>query len=240
MSFVERGDARLHYDVEGEGFPVFTLAPGGPRSANDVWQRIPWNPRERLRDEYQVIGMDQRNAGASRAPIAASDGWHTYLADQLAVLDHLGVEQCHLLGMCIGGPFIFGLLAAAPGRFRSAVLLQPVGLDGNREVFHDLFDGWAREVRGAHPEADDATFASFRANLWDGPDFAITASREQVAACATPLLVMMGDDQYHPQSVSREIARLAPNATLVERWKSDDVLAATDATIRAFLARRTP
>jgi pimeloyl-ACP methyl ester carboxylesterase len=240
MSFVARESARLHYDVEGEGFPVFALAPGGLLSANDFWRRTPWNPRERLRDTYRVIGIDQRNAGASRAPIAASDGWATYAADQLAVLDHLGVERCHLLGMCIGGPFAFALLTAAPQRFCSAVLLQPVGLDGNRDVFYKMFDGWAADVRGEHPEADDAAFASFRENLWGGRDFVITATREQVAACATPLLVMMGNDEYHPSSVSREIARLAPNATLVEQWKDEASLGTTDATIRAFLARHTP
>lgn len=240
MSFVARESARLHYDVEGEGFPVFALAPGGLRSANDFWQRAPWNPRARLRDAHRVIGMDQRNAGASRAPIASSDGWATYAADQLAVLDHLGVERCHLLGMCIGGPFAFALLTAAPQRFCSAVLLQPVGLDGNRDVFYKMFDGWAADVRGEHPEADDATFASFRENLWGDRDFVITATREQVAACATPLLVMMGNDEYHPSSVSREIARLAPNATLVEQWKDEASLGATDATIRAFLAHHTP
>ncbi len=240
MSFVERGDARIHYDVEGDGYPVFVLAPGGMRSANELWRRAPWDPRERLRDTYRVIGMDQRNAGASRAPIAASDGWADYAADQLAVLDRLGVRECHLLGMCIGGPFACGLLTAAPGRFRSAVLLQPAGLDGNRGAFQAMFDAWAEGVRAEHPEADDAAFASFRANLWGGRDFVFTATREQVAACETPLLVLMGNDEYHPPSVSREIARLAPSATLVERWKDEASLPAADAAIRAFLARHTP
>jgi pimeloyl-ACP methyl ester carboxylesterase len=239
MSFVDRGDAHLHYDVEGDGFPVFTLAPGGLKSTHDAWNRAPWNPRLRLRDHYQIIGMDQRNAGSSRAPIAASNGWQTYVDDQLAVLDHLGVEQCHLLGMCIGGPFVMGLLMTAPRRFRSAVLLQPVGLEDNRATFYGLFDSWVAEVRTQHPEADQAAFDSFRSNLWDG-EFVPTATRAQVAACPTPMLVLMGNDQYHPQSTSREIARLAPNATLIERWKDDDdALAATDAAIRAFLAEHT-
>jgi pimeloyl-ACP methyl ester carboxylesterase len=239
MSFVERGDAHLHYDVEGDGVPVFTLAPGGLRSAHELWARAPWNPRVRLRDGHQVIGLDQRNAGSSRAPITSLDGWHTYAADQLAVLDHLRVERCHLLGMCIGGAFVLGLLKAAPTRFLSAVLLQPVGLEQNRDTFYKLFDAWAADMRPQHPEADDAAFTSFRSNLWD-KDFAFTATREDVAACTTPLLVMMGNDEYHPSSVSREIAQLAPRATLVERWKDAEVLDATDVTIRTFLAGHSP
>ncbi|MEE2672444.1 MAG: hypothetical protein VX466_01530 [Myxococcota bacterium] len=39
--------------------------------------------------------------------------------------------------------------------------------------------------------------------------------------CETPLLVLMGDDLYHPQVTSREVADLAPNAELVERWNDD-------------------
>ena len=62
----------------------------------------------------------------------------------------------------------------------------------------------------------------------------------QAAECQTPLLVLMGDDQYHPQSTSRELAALAPHATLIERWKDDEVLDATDITIKSFLAEHTP
>jgi len=239
MTFLERADARIHYEVEGDGFPVFTIAPGGLRSAHALWDKMPWNPRVALADTYQVIGMDQRNAGSSRAPITAGDGWGTYLADQLAVLDELGIERCHVLGMCIGGPFVAGLLMAAPHRFVSAVLLQPVGIDGNRATFYELSDGWRDDVRADHPEASDADFESFRSNMWDS-EFVLTATRDQIAACATPLLVMMGNDQFHPQSTSREIAELAPDVQFVERWKDDDVLNETDATIKAFLAKHTP
>ena len=236
---LERDDARIHFDVEGEGYPVFAIAPGGLRSANDAWNKMPWNPRAALAGSYQVIGMDQRNAGRSTAPVTAADGWSTYCADQIAVLDELEIERCHLLGMCIGGAFVAALLLAAPERFTAAVMLQPIGIDGNRQTFYELADGWWDEVRAAHPEATQADFESFRSNLWDG-EFVLTATREQIATCTTPLLVMMGNDQYHPQSTSREIASLAPDARFVERWKDDDVLPDTDATITAFLAEHTP
>jgi pimeloyl-ACP methyl ester carboxylesterase len=241
MAFLDHGDARIHYEVSGrdDGFPVFTIAPGGMRSEIAWWANAPWRPLEALADDYRLIAMDQRNAGSSTAPVSTADGWATYADDQIAVLDHLGIESCHVVGMCIGGPYIAGLLQQAPERFVSAVMLQPVGVDGNREVFVEMFDGWAAEKAPDHPEADEATWASFRSNMWDG-GFVLTASRDEVATWETPLLVLMGDDQYHPQSTSREIARLAPHATLVERWRDDDVLEDTDATITSFLAEHTP
>lgn len=241
MAFFDHGDVRIHYEVSGrdDGFPVFTLAPGGMRSEIGRWANAPWRPLEALVDDYRLIAMDQRNAGSSSAPVSGADGWGTYTADQLAVLDHLGIESCHVVGMCIGGPYIAGLLQRAPERFVSAVMLQPVGVDGNRDAFVEMHDGWTAEMAPDHPEADEVAWTSFRSNMWDG-EFVLTATPRDVQAWQTPLLVLMGDDQYHPQSTSREIARLAPHAKLIERWRDDDVLADTDATIRAFLAEHTP
>jgi pimeloyl-ACP methyl ester carboxylesterase len=239
MASFERDGATIHYDVEGDGFPVLLIAPGGMRSSNDVWTRMPWNPRAALAGSHTVIGMDQRNAGRSTAPVSADDGWATYTADQLALLDHLGIEECHVLGMCIGGPYIVGLLRAAPQRFRSAVMLQPVGIDDNRHALEEMFDEWAAGLRADHTEVDEAGWSSFRTNMWGG-EFVLTGGPDDVAAIDTPILLLKGDDLYHPAATSEAIAAAAPNVTYVERWKDDEVLGRTDATIKEFLAAHTP
>ena len=241
MTAFEHGDAVIHYDDEGlpDGFPVLLIAPGGMRSTNAKWNEMPWNPRTELADRFRVIGMDQRNAGRSTAPVTADSGWTTYRDDQLALLDELGIERCHVVGMCIGGPYLAGLLTSAPERFASAVLLQPVGIDGNRDAFYDIFDRWTAEIAESHPEADDSDWSSYRSNMWDG-DFVLTATREDMAAVEVPMLVAMGDDVYHPQSTSREIAALAPDVVFLEHWKDEGSLPAADAAIKNFLAGHTP
>lgn len=187
-----------------------------------------------------MIALDQRNAGRSEAPVEASDGWHVYSADHVALLDHLGIEQCHVLGGCIGGSFGLGLIEAAPGRVRSAVLQQPIGSTGeNREVFYALFDGWAQELATQRPELELAGLARFRERLYGG-DFVFNVSRDFVRGCSTPLLVLMGNDVYHPSEISREIVQLAPHAELVERWKEPDVLPQTVERVREFLHAHTP
>lgn len=239
MPQLVRDDVTIRYEVAGDGFPVLLIAPGGMRSTVEFWGRMPWDPTTTLTEGYRVVGMDQRNAGQSWAPVTAADGWATYTADQLALLDHLGIECCHVIGMCIGGPYVMGLLRAAPERFASAVMLQPIGLDANREAFHEMFDGWRAEVADAHPEADEAAWTSFRSNMYDG-DFLFNTDRDEAVAVSTPILLLMGDDLYHPQSVSRQLADLLPDVTFVEHWKDDEVIADTDATIRRFLAAHTP
>jgi pimeloyl-ACP methyl ester carboxylesterase len=240
MRSFSRGEIRIAYEVHGAGYPVLLLAPGGMRSNIGFWQRTPFNPILELREHFQVIAMDQRNAGASSAPVHASDGWHTYAEDQLALLDELGIERCHLFGGCIGGAFALALIDRAPTRVSAAVLQQPIGRsDSNRETFHALVQGWAEELLRERPELTAEALASLESNLYDR-DFAFSVTGEQVARCSVPLLVLRGDDQYHPSAVSEEIARIAPRAELIRAWKTGDDLAQAVTRVRAFLLEHTP
>jgi pimeloyl-ACP methyl ester carboxylesterase len=233
------GPVELYYEERGSGYPVLLIAPGGMRSAVDFWDRAPWNPLADLADSFRVIAMDQRNAGRSTAPITADDGWHSYARDQLALLDHLGIDRFHTAGMCIGGPFCMGLVAAAPERVVSAVLFQPIGLQDNRQAFFDMFDNWADELKPKRPEVPADAWERFKHNMYAG-DFLFNVDRDFAARCETPLLVLCGNDLYHPQQISRELAELAPNAELVDRWKEGSDQVAARRRVREFLQAHTP
>jgi pimeloyl-ACP methyl ester carboxylesterase len=239
MSIFTRGDIKLYYEEHGKGFPLLLIAPGGMRSSVSFWEKTPWNAITQLAPHYRVIAMDQRNAGQSTAPIRATDSWQVYTEDQLALLDHLGVDRFHVAGMCIGGSYCMGLIQAAPKRVASAVMFQPIGMLDNRQAFLDMFDGWAKEQQPAHPEATSAAWEKFKQTMYGG-DFLFNVSREFVAQCSTPLLVLLGNDLYHPEATSREIATLAPSATLIERWKEPEHHAAAKAAVERFLAQHTP
>jgi pimeloyl-ACP methyl ester carboxylesterase len=239
MPTFERDDIILHYIEQGEGFPILLFAPGGMRSAASFWKNSPWNPVTELSDRFRVIAMDQRNAGRSTAPVRDDDGWHSYTADHVALLDHLGIDRCHLIGGCIGGPYCFGVMQAAPDRVASAVLQQTIGAHDNRPAFYEMFDSWAQEIAADHPEATEETWRAFRSRMYDG-DFLFNVDREFVRSCEVPILVLMGDDLYHPQVISREVAELAPKAELVERWQEADVVGQTVARVRSFLEANSP
>jgi pimeloyl-ACP methyl ester carboxylesterase len=239
MPIFKRDDIELYYEEHGAGFPVLLIAPGGMRSAVSLWEKTPWNPIEHLSPNYRVIAMDQRNAGRSVAPVQVTDGWHVYTADQLALLDHLSVDRFHVAGMCIGGPYIMGLIQAASHRVASAVVFQTIGLDDNRQVFFELFDSWANELKPTRPDVSEATWESFKQSMFSG-DFLFNVSRAFVSRCQTPLLVLLGNDQYHPESSSRELATLAPNATLIEHWKKPEHHPAAKKAVEEFLAKHTP
>jgi len=240
MPTLRRGETTIEYEVHGAGFPLLLLAPGGMRSATAIWGRAPYHPIKEFAGQYRVIAMDQRNAGGSRAPISAADGWHSYAEDQLALLDELEVERCHLLGGCIGGAFALSLIARAPSRVASAVLQQPIGYSGtNRDVFYELFDGWAAELKQTRTDISDEALPPFRSRMYDG-DFVFSVSRESVAACPVPLLVLRGNDVYHPSAISEEIARLAPRAEFIHDWKTDADLPRAVAHVGQFLSEQSP
>ncbi len=240
MPWLERDDLQLYYEEHGAGFPLLLFAPGGMRSSIAFWRRSPWDPIASLQSDFRVIALDQRNAGRSRAPITAGDGWASYRADHLALLDHLEIERCHLLGGCIGGSYCLGLIEAAPERVAAAVLQQPIGFDGNnRQLFDAMFEHWAEELRPQRAEVEPAAWTAFRERMYGG-EFVFNVSRDFVRGCRTPLLVLMGNDPYHPAETSREIARLAPEAELIERWKEPDAVPETIRRVRAFLQAHTP
>lgn len=237
MPQFKQGALDLHYECYGDGFPVLLFAPGGMRSAAGFWESSPWNPIKVLQENFRVIAMDQRNAGTSHGPITAEDSWDTYTQDHLDLLDHLEVDQCHLVGGCIGGAFSFNFLRRSPERVAAAVIQQSIGLDDNRQAFYEMFDGWADDQKTSRPALTTEMLSSFRSNLYDH-DFVFSASETDVQACAQPLLVLMGQDLYHPESVSRKIAALAPNAILIDSWKDDGQL--TGELAKNFLLQHLP
>lgn len=237
MPTLEHGPATLRYETWGDGPPVLLLAPGGLRNSRiETWAAAPWNPIEVLSARHRVIAMDQRNTGTSFAPIAAGDGWSSYLDDQLAVMDHLGIERFAVLGMCIGGAFIMKLLETVPQRISAAVALQPIGQVDNRDAFRGIFDDWRASIEGEHPEADDAAWASLWSNLFGGDDLLWSVPDAALPAIHTPLLVLRGKDQYHPSRASEHLAATAPAATLIEQWKEPEQVPAARAAVDAFLA----
>ena len=236
MPIFKRDDIHLNYEEFGSGFPILFIAPGGMRSSIPIWKEQSWNPIEQLASRYRVIAMDQRNAGQSTAPIRASDGWQVYREDQLALLDHLVVDRFHVVGMCIGGPYGMGLIQAVPQRVASFVVFQSIGLHNNRDVFFGLFDSWADELKPNRPEVSEDIWAAFKNAMFQG-DFLFNVSREFVSQCQTPMLVLQGNDQFHPAEISIEIASMAPNATLIEFWQEPEHQTAAKQQIERFLAR---
>ena len=147
MPLFERGATTIYYEEHGRGFPLLLLAPGGMLSTVAMWPHAAINPLEVYGDDFRLIAMDQRNAGQSTGPLDVGDPWGSYVGDQLALVDHLGIDTFGVMGCCIGGAFILKLLQRAPARVVAAVLEQPIGIaEGNAVLFDKMWRSWGRGV----------------------------------------------------------------------------------------------
>jgi len=232
----------IHYEVHGSGYPVLLFAPGFLSSRIERWRTNParpgvpqdWlDPIAELADRFQLIALDVRNAGQSRATLGPHDDWTTYAADHLALLDHLGVSLCHVMGACIGVSFALSLVAARPKLVSALVLQNPIGIGtGSRAPIDGEYDKWADEVSG-WPNIDAAQIPGFHGRMFGG-DFIFSVSREFVRDCAIPTLLMPGDDAVHPADVSADLAK-ARDVTIVAPWKGAQHREAAMQRVREFL-----
>jgi pimeloyl-ACP methyl ester carboxylesterase len=246
MPMLDVDGGQIHYAVHGTGYPVLLFAPGFLSSRIERWRTNParpgvpqdWlDPTAELADSFRLIALDVRNAGESRVVLRSGDDWTSYTADHLALLDHLGIVRCHVMGACIGVSFALALAEARPGLVSALVLQNPIGLSSeNRAALDGEFDRWAAEVRD-WPNVDPALLAGFRQRMFGG-DFIFAVSREFVRDCRIPTLLMPGDDLVHPTEISVELAR-APRVEVLAPWKGENRVRAMD-RVRAFLVAHRP
>jgi pimeloyl-ACP methyl ester carboxylesterase len=248
MPLLTRPDGEIFYETFGEGFPVLLFAPGGLRSRVEMWHPAQGGPPRPWVDWTQAlpaagftaIAMDQRNAGRSRADVKADHGWHTYAADHLALMDHLGFERFHVLGGCIGGSFCLKAIEAAPHRVTAAVLQNPIGFNPEHPgYFPNSHAEWSREQRAARPDLDEEALAAFGRNMWFG-EFVFCVDRAFVQACPVPALLLPGTDIPHPAAISAELAALLPGVEVVTDWRGPDHFGPQETRVVTFLKGHTP
>ena len=245
MPVFKRPDAEIYYEVHGKGFPLLLFAAGGLRSQLQYWRHSPSDPKvpavwmdpmTALADRFTVVGMDQRNAGASRAPVRSTHGWHTFAGDHLALMDHLGHRRFAVMDSCIGGSYCLSLCELAPERIAAAVLQNPIGLHENRDPWDDIVSGFAKTMLARDPELTPDVVQKFGHNMFGG-DFVFSVSRPFVRHCSVPLFLQPGTDKPHPAKTSEEIEQLAPNLEVQKDWRGPTHLAESIRRVGAFLGK---
>jgi pimeloyl-ACP methyl ester carboxylesterase len=244
---LKRPDGEIYYEEFGSGFPILLYAPGGLRSNLNMWHhpkdgpKRPWcDWTEVLAPKFRVIAMDQRNAGQSRCAIEADHGWHTYAADHMALMDHLGHRRFHTLGGCIGGSYCLKAIETAPDRVTAAVLQNPIGLHPEHtDYFPKSHVEWSAERRAERPDLDEAKIAAFGRNMW-GKDFVFCVDRDFVRNCPVPTMLLPGTDIPHPAATSDELAKLLPGVEVLTNWRGPEHMDQQAARVIDFLERHTP
>ncbi len=222
----------MHYDTVGAGEPLLLLHGLGSRSED--WQmQVPV-----FAARYQVITADMRGHGRSDKP-AGPYSVPMMAADVLALLDALGVDAAHVVGLSMGGMIAFQLAVDHPERVRSLVIvnsgpaLVPRTFSDRLRVFQRLalasLFGPARTGRflsgRLFPKPEQEPLRQQFITQWakNDPQAYLASMRalvgwsvlERIGRIDCPTLIVSGDRDYTPVDAKRAYAALIPGARLV-------------------------
>ncbi len=116
MQYLEHHGCRLAYRLRGSGPPVVFIQGSGAHG--DAW-----NPQiDSLQSQFTCLSFDNRGMGPSQ-PLPASLTVEQMADDTLALMDHVGWSDAHIVGHSLGGLIAQCLALRAPERVRSLSLL---------------------------------------------------------------------------------------------------------------------
>jgi pimeloyl-ACP methyl ester carboxylesterase len=232
MPIVGVGDIDLYYEELGEGEPVLFLH--GLGSSGGGW---PFQ-RQAFADRYRVILADLRGHGrSSRLPGPYSIPM--FANDVVGLLDALGIDSVHVVGLSLGGMVGFQLAVDHPSRLRSLTVVN-AGPDMVPHTFKARWEIWKRlllvkllsmekiaEVIGGRvfPEPDQAGYRElFREGFLANDKTSYVAATKALVGwsvadrldeIACPVLVVAGEHDYTPVSAKERYLARIPNARLV-------------------------
>ena len=145
------------YDDSGEGPPLLLLHAG-------IADRTMWDDvTPMLAERFRVVAPDLRGYGKTPLP----DGPFVYAADVAGLLEGLGIERAHVVGVSLGGHVALDLALAHPGLVDRLVLVG-AGIDG-WEHEASLVAAWDEEAAAfERGDLDEVSWINVRTWL-DGP-----------------------------------------------------------------------
>ena len=114
--YVAVPEGRLYYEERGAGEPLIFI------HGHSLDRRM-WSEQVRYFEaHYRVIVYDARGYG--RSSKQREDLLFTHCDDLVALMDALGIDRAHVVGLSMGGFIAGDLLAMHPERLRSVVLCE--------------------------------------------------------------------------------------------------------------------
>ena len=107
----------MYYESHGSGPPLLLIG-GMAQSVAELQPLIAG-----LATQNTVVAMDNRGAGRTSAP-RGPYSVDQMARDTIALMDHLGIDRAHLLGISMGGRIALSLAVGHPKRVERLVLVS--------------------------------------------------------------------------------------------------------------------
>ena len=115
MPMIKVNDMEMYYEVHGRGFPLLLIM-GLKRNTEWWYRQIP-----ELSRHFQVIAFDNRGAGRTDKP-ESDYSIPMFAGDTAGLMDALGIEKTHVLGISMGGYIAQELAISRPDLVQGLVL----------------------------------------------------------------------------------------------------------------------
>jgi 3-oxoadipate enol-lactonase len=183
--FIEANGIKINCELSGkEKAPVVVL------SHSLACSMVMWHPQlDLLEPHFQVVRYDTRGHGGSEAP----PGPYTLqqlLDDAIGILDELGCDRVHWVGLSMGGMIGQGLALSHPERIERLVLADTAAIipDEAQPIWQERIDAVHRE--GLQVVADSTLERWFTPNFLKQNTPEIDQIRQQILA--TPVSGYVG------------------------------------------------
>ncbi len=120
MPIAKLNGIEINYEVHGEGTPL--VLTHGYSGSLGMWQ----DQVEALSSMYRLVIYDTRGHGKTTAP-ADMERYslaRDYVADELALMDHLGIERAYVGGLSMGGMIAQEFALQHPDRVKALLLFD--------------------------------------------------------------------------------------------------------------------
>lgn len=194
---------RIHYTVQGEGEPV-VLIHGLDSSGAINWER-PGIVKRLTAKKWRVILPDARGHGRSEKPKEEGAYGTEMVEDVVRLLDHLKIDQAHLVGYSMGGMIALKCAVLHPDRVKSVVL----GGMGWLKAGSPLEAIWERALSRQRLRTPAACARSLGA---------LSLTEEEVKGVKLPVSVLVGDRDPCRKLYVEPLSRVRPDwpVTIVE------------------------
>lgn len=206
---VDIGDAKLYYEEAGHGEPVIFIH-------GHSFDHSEWDPQfPAFARKFRTIRYDCRGYGRSSMPMEGHEFLHA--EDLLKLMNKLGIERAHLVGLSMGGYIATDFLALHPKR-----VLSVVAASGDVFPVPGPNEPWTKEgIAKRREEIAALKFRGTMAQKWDWLAVLMSKGGSHLQDIRGPLWDMIYKwDQWQPLHVE---PRLLLGNSVVEKLKNQEI-----------------
>lgn len=211
--YVQAGDAKIYYEVYGEGKPVFIFHGGGVGTPYELGRII-----DKLRKDYQIIAVSTRGHGRSEIghePLT----YEQKAKDMITVMRQVTTQPSIIVGFSDGAYSAYKVAAMYPEAVERIVAIGAGTLakgyfSGDLLVadLEKIDPDFVAQQKAIRPEPERwQEFCTAYMNFWNGMEVGI----DPLSDIKCPVLLIAGDEDDHaPIATMLEAHQIIPNSRL--------------------------